>query len=324
MTEAIGTSKLGWLFMTNNLPISVPRRSNHLLHEPTYGHPPVGEKGTTCEYRGDFSVSCPQPGRSGVDHHGIKPGIALFFMRQLFPEAVDDVDVVSRYASDDRPGRADRPWVMLNMISSIDGGISVDGVSGGLGGPADKVVFSAIRGVADIILVAAGTVIAEDYQRPQTPPIIQEQRIGRGQEAIPRIAIVTNNLSIDPTHRVFDPEARPIVVTKSEADPDKVAALDAAADIVFAGEAAVDVAAAVRSLGEVGARVVLVEGGPTFNSAVVAADLIDELCLTVSPLLLGGDGPRIVNGATPDRPLPLRLDRILEQDDLLFHRYVRA
>lgn len=324
MTEAIGTSKLGWLLITNNLPISVPRRSNHLLHEPTYGHTPVGEKGTTCEYRGDFSVSCPQRVRSGVDHCAFRAWIALSSMRQLFPTPVDDVDVVSTYASDDRPIPADRPWVMLNMISSVDGGISVDGVSGGLGGPADKVVFSAIRGVADIILVAAGTVIAEDYRRPQTPPIIQEQRIGRGQEPIPRIAIVTNSLSIDPTHRVFDPEARPIVVTKSEADPDRVSALDPVADIVFAGETAVNVAAAVRSLGKLGARVVLVEGGPTFNSAVVTADLIDELCLTVSPLLLGGDGPRIVNGATPERPLPLRLDRILEQDDLLFHRYVRA
>jgi riboflavin-specific deaminase-like protein len=269
-------------------------------------------------------VSCPQQVRSGVDHRAFRPWIALCSMRQLFPTPVDDVDVVSTYASDDRPSPADRPWVMLNMISSVDGGISVDGVSGGLGGPADKVVFSAIRGVADIILVAAGTVIAEDYRRPQTPPIIQEQRIGRGQEPIPRIAIVTNNLSIDPTHRVFDPEARPIVVTKSEADRDRVSALDPVADIVFAGETAVNVAAAVRSLGELGARVVLVEGGPTFNSAVVAADLIDELCLTVSPLLLGGDGPRIVNGGTPERPLPLRLDRILEQDDLLFHRFVRA
>lgn len=246
-------------------------------------------------------------------------------MRQIFPTPVDDVDPVAVYAADDRTGTNGRPWLFLNMIASADGGVTVDGVSGGLGGPADKLVFSAVRGVADVILVAAGTVIAEQYRPPRTPEAIQAQRQARGQERFPRLAIVTNSLDIPNDHAVFDAAARPLILTSTASPADRRESLAEVADVNIVGEHRVDLADALDRLGETGASVVLAEGGPTLNGALVADHLIDELCLSLSPLLIGGDGPRIVHGsAAASPPVQMRLDRILEQDDLTFHRFVRS
>lgn len=244
-------------------------------------------------------------------------------MEQIFPSPVDNIDPVELYATDDRTTSHDRPWVMCNMISSIDGGIAVDGVSGGLGGPADKRVFGAIRAIPDVIVVASGTVIAENYRAPQTPDRIREQRVARGQAAIPRIAIVTQSLSIDHAHRIFDPAARPIIITSTTADPAARRDLEDVADIIAVGDGSVDLGAALAELGSSGANIVLLEGGPTLNGAFVDDDLIDELCLSFAPLMLGGDSPRIVTRSQNTVPRPFRLDRTLHEDDYLFHRYLR-
>lgn len=245
-------------------------------------------------------------------------------MRQIFPAPVDDVDPVEVYAGDRREALEGRPWLLLNMISSVDGAVAVDGLSGGLGGPADQRVFGALRAVPDVILVASGTVIAENYRRPQTPERSRKMRLERGQSAIPRLAIVTNSLDIDAGHRVFDPEARPLVITRATAPAERQRRVGRAADIVHAGQDAVDLEIALRLLFDDGARVVLAEGGPTLNGSLVANDLVDEMCLSMSPMLVGGEGPRIVRGGSSDSPRRLRLDRILEEDGLTFHRYLRS
>src|SRR5205823_3118949 len=84
-------------------------------------------------------------------------------VRQLFPNPIDDVDVAAAYTSDER---LRSPWLLVNMISTVDGATAIAGKSGGLGGPADKRVFAAIRSLADFILVGAGTVRAENYGPP--------------------------------------------------------------------------------------------------------------------------------------------------------------
>jgi 5-amino-6-(5-phosphoribosylamino)uracil reductase len=72
------------------------------------------------------------------------------------------------------------------------------------------------------------------------------------------------------------------------------------------------------------ADVVLVEGGPTSNAQLFAADLVDELCLTVSPQLVAGEALRILSGLQMDAPHRMTLDRVLLEDDYLFLRYLRA
>ncbi len=284
---------------------------------------PCATKGDELLIFSGFVHSYPQS-QSIVGRHGLPPTvISLRRMEQIFPSPVDNVDPIAVYGADQRIPLAKRPWVMSNMIASIDGSVSVDGLSGGLGGPGDKAVFTAIRAVPDIIVVASGTVVAEDYRRPQTSPEVQASRIERGQDAFPRIAIVSGSLSIDPGHRVFDPEARPLVITHAQAPPDRVSALGEVADVLVAGETEVDLNGALETLRSNGASVVLLEGGPTLNGAFVEADLIDEWCQSSAPLLVGGSAGRVVKSRNTSEARTFALARTLHDEGFLFHRYVR-
>jgi len=245
-------------------------------------------------------------------------------MQQIFPESQVSIDVHAVYNADVREPVGDRPWVLANMISSADGGISVDGTSGGLGGDGDKAVFNALRSVPDIVMVASGTVIAENYKPPTLPDEVQTERVARGQHALPRLAIVTRSLSIEPTQEVFDGDTRPLIVTTANSDEVARNELSNVADIITAGDDDVDLDDALKQLAADGAKCVLLEGGPTLNGAFVDADLIDELCLSVAPFLLGGESPRIIDHSSEGKLRDLRLDRTLHDDDgALFQRYVR-
>lgn len=253
-------------------------------------------------------------------------------MRIVWPAATvaDDVDPVGLVAGDDRTAPPGRPWVLATMIASADGSATDQGgLSGGLGGPADKAMFAAVRAVADVIVAGTTTVIAEDYGPSRPSPAVREQRIARGQTPAPRIAVVTASLSIDLGHRLFadaSPEARPLVLTVSSADPGRRRALEAVADVHVAGDGAIDWPRALHLLrADVGASVVLCEGGPHTVGQLVDADLLDELCLTVSATLVAGDGPRLAVGPPPGRHRPLHLARVVvAEDDALLLRYVRA
>lgn len=274
----------------------------------------------------DFPGISPERLGTVVADGGNRPGVRSLAVRQLLPHPVDDVDPVALYATDERPAPADRPWVLANMVASADGATAVDGRSGALGGPADRAAFTAIRAVADVILVAAGTARAEGYGPPRTPPALQERRRARGQAAKPRIALVTRSLDLDLGAELFaDPDRRCLVIAPHDADPDRLAAAATAADVVTAGTGGVDLVAALAHLHDLGADVVLAEGGPSLLGQLVAADLVDELCLTLAPALVAGESDRIVHGADlPDGLAPLHLDRVLEQDGTLLLRYLRA
>lgn len=140
--------------------------------------------------------------------------------------------------------------------------------------------------------MASGTVIAEDYGPPELPQDVQVIRQGRGQSSLPSLAIVTKSLRIDPQHHVFSSHARPLIITSHNSDSESRKKLEEVADIIIAGDEEVDLETALVQLGNDGARVVLLEGGPSLNGAFVDAGLIDEMCLTVAPFLLGGESPR--------------------------------
>jgi riboflavin biosynthesis pyrimidine reductase len=142
-------------------------------------------------------------------------------VRQLLPVAADVVDPAVVYA--DLPEVAGRPGVRLNMIASLDGAATVDGLSGGLGGPADRRVFAALRELAEVVLVAAGTVRAERYGPSKVP-----------------LAIVTRSCALDLGSPLFVEGARAIVLTVATAPPKAVAAAREVADVLVAGEQTVD------------------------------------------------------------------------------------
>jgi riboflavin biosynthesis pyrimidine reductase len=224
-------------------------------------------------------------------------------MRQLLPTFVDPVDPMAVYA--DPPVAAGRPGVRFNMIASVDGATAVDGVAGGLGGKADQDLFALLRTLADVVLVAAGTVRAERY----------------GPSAVP-IAVVTRSCNLDWESRFFTAQdARPVVVTVATAPAEARARAAEVADVVVAGERDVDLAMAVDALGERGWRAVLCEGGPTLNGQLAAAGLLDELCLTLSPRLVGGTAKRLLAGPLLPGPPTLTLASACEQDGFLFLRY---
>jgi len=224
-------------------------------------------------------------------------------VRQLLPTFVDPVDPMAVYA--DPPVAAGRPGVRFNMIASVDGATAVDGVAGGLGGEADRALFALLRRLADVVLVAAGTVRAEGY----------------GPSPVP-IAVVTRSCRLDWDSRFFTAQvARPVVVTVATAPAEARARAAEVADVVVAGERDVDLARALDVLGARGWRAVLCEGGPTLNGQLAAAGLLDELCLTLSPCLVGGDAKRLLAGPLLPGPPTLTLASACEEDGFLFLRF---
>jgi riboflavin-specific deaminase-like protein len=245
-------------------------------------------------------------------------------MRRLWPDPGEVDDVADLVAAEARPAPDGRPWVLVDMVASVDGAITVGGRSGGLGGPADQAMFSALRAVADVILVGAGTVRAEGYGPARPSDRTRAARRARGQAEVPRIAVVTRSLDLDLTTALFTASARPpLVITNAAADADRRAAVAGAAELVVVGEQEVDLAGALAALHSAGAEVVTCEGGPQLNGDLLAADLIDEWDLTVSPLLVGGRAGRSSLGPELRMPRAVRLERLLEADHHLLGRWVR-
>jgi riboflavin biosynthesis pyrimidine reductase len=235
------------------------------------------------------------------------------------PDPAGVVDLVEAYAVPS--GTGNRPFVRCNMISTLDGAITIEGRSGLLGGPADRSVFQVLRSLADVILVGAGTARAEGYGPVTLDDQLRARRGARGQSAVPPIAVVTGTGNLDWSAPFFtEAEARPVVVTTSGSDAGARRRAEAVADVLIAGEDRVDPAEALHQLSLAGYRSVLLEGGPGLNADVVHAGLLDELCLTLSPRLVAGDGTRVLAGPELMPPLQLRFVHLLEQDGFLFAR----
>lgn len=244
-------------------------------------------------------------------------------MRQLLPQP-GDVDPVVAYLAAARVVPAGRPWVTVGMIASLDGATAVDGRSGALGGPADKAVFRAVRAIADVILVAAGTVRAEHYRPVVMSDAVIAARVAAGRDAaVPRLAIVTRSLNLDLSAPLFCAGPPPLVFTSADADPAALARTAAVTDVVTCGVGDVDLRAAVIELGHRGADVVVAEGGPSLNGELAQADLVDEWCVSIAPAVVGGESHRMVHQA-PTLDARYRLASLLTEDDLLFGRWVRT
>jgi riboflavin biosynthesis pyrimidine reductase len=241
-------------------------------------------------------------------------------VRQLFPVAADPVDPSDVYGA--APRASGRPGVRLNMIASVDGATSVDGLSGALGGPGDRRVFLALRSVADVVLVAAGTMRAEGYGPAELPSEICEARQRAGQTPVPAIAVVSRTCNLDWQTPFFTAAtARPMILTVADASEERRSRAAEVADVVIAGEHDVDLRRALDAIGERGARSVLAEGGPTLNAQLAGAGLLDELCLTLSPSIVGGAAKRIVTGPALDPRSSLKLRSVCEEEGYLFLRY---
>ncbi len=222
-----------------------------------------------------------------------------------------------------RPASAARPHVALNMVSSVDGRAAIGARSGGLSAAADRALFHALRAATDAVLVGAGTARSEGYGRTIRDPATRRARERAGRAAEPIACIVSARLALDETLPLLrEPESRVVIVTASERSlPDVAAGVDYVRAATRDG--AVDLPEALRDLGErFGVRHVLCEGGPTLNADLFAAGAVDELFLSLAPIVAGGDDPlRIVGPDAALPPVSLELAGAFLVDSFLFLRY---
>lgn len=241
-------------------------------------------------------------------------------MHRLLPgSGLDDPDLAALYAYP--AGR----WLRANMVSSADGAADLDGLTAGLSSEGDRHVFALLRTLADVIVVGAATVRAERYAPVRPRELWDHLREGR--TPTPPIAVISARLDLDPASRLIasaPPHARTVIITAARAPAGRRAELAERADVIVAGEETVDLKHAVDALADRGHQRMLAEGGPRLLGQLVAAGVLDELCLTIGPLLAGPGASRIVTGDPPCvPPLRLTLAHVLEDNGFLLCRYVR-
>lgn len=249
-----------------------------------------------------------------------------------------DSEIAALYAYPASAGSASRPWTRGNMVASADGAAAAGGLSGGLSSPGDRRVFWLLRGLADVIMVGAGTARTEGYHPTKGKDNWAELGLRAGRPAAPPLALVSRALALDPAAPLIGDapkDARTIVITCAASPADRRAELDRVADVIVAGDDAVDLTTALAALADRGLGRVLCEGGPTLLTSLAAARVLDELCLTLSPVLAGPSAVRITARPLTAHPEPtgpgaaeaafpaqgLRLAHVLEEDGNLLVRY---
>ncbi|MCB1274615.1 MAG: pyrimidine reductase family protein [Leucobacter sp.] len=214
--------------------------------------------------------------------------------------------------------------VRMNFVSGADGAVTSGGHSGQLGGPHDRLIMRVLRAMADVVLVSAGTVRSEGYGGLNLPAEFLAWRAEHVSPHPPRIAIATQALGLEPEMSVFrKAEVRPLIVAPRARVREAGDRFDGAADLLGCGETELDLAEVLAELARRGEGRVLCEGGPQLFGSLLERDLVDEVCLTVSPTFTAGRAGRIATSPTEvfrsyalDPPL-------VDDDGFLFLRYRR-
>jgi riboflavin biosynthesis pyrimidine reductase len=237
----------------------------------------------------------------------------------------DDARLAAFYAY---PEGLQRCWVRANMISSLDGGATDDGKAGGLAGPGDRALFARMRQEADVVVVGAATVRIENYSGVHMSVAQRQERQSRGQAEVPPIAVITHSADFEHDAKLFTrAEVPPLILTCRETVDDVRARFDALADVVDASGRhtdRVDPAAVLDILDRRGMRRVLTEGGPSLLSLFIAGDLLDELCVTIAPILVGGQARRIASGSGESHTRMRRSHLLTDDEGYLYTRYVKV
>lgn len=240
--------------------------------------------------------------------------------------ALTDTDLLRLYAYPDQvsPGPG-LPYVRFNFVTSADGSATSNGLSAGLGNDGDKRIFHLLRRLPDIILVGAGTIRSEGYEGSLVDEEGWAWRTAHRLPEHPALGIISGSLNLDPGSGLFTKSpVRPVIFTSNSAPARQLSALSRVADVVVCGADAVEPASLLKALADRSLPRVLCEGGPAVLGALTASDAIDDLCLSISPLLAGGEGPWISAGQAPAYPVALSLASLLTEESALYIRYVKA
>lgn len=219
---------------------------------------------------------------------------------------------------------ADRPYVIMNMVSTVDGKATLGQTAAGIGSKTDWLLMRQIRAGVDAIMVGAGTLRAEPVDPRVDVPGVRT-RLLRGQPPQPVAVAVSGSLNLDPRHRfLVNGPAGTVILTTTAAPGARRALLSRYATIVDVGAAGVDLLAGLRHLRTAcGVRWLLSEGGPTLNQHLLDAGLIDEVFWTIAPKLAGGRGRTLIDGLVVTEQIRARMELLTlhERGGELFARY---
>ncbi|CAM2969228.1 riboflavin biosynthesis pyrimidine reductase [Williamsia muralis] len=211
--------------------------------------------------------------------------------------------------------------VRVNMVNTLDNEAAFDGRVAAISDPTDHQLLLDLRAFADVLLVGAGTVRAESYGRViLTERQIRLRQANLGSTGPPPVAVVTTQGRLPRESRLFGVEPRPLIITTAvvaQGEPDD------AHETIVAGHDQVDLPQAIDALRERGFRRILCEGGPSLLQALAEHDLIDEMCVTVSPMIAGGQGGSPRSKTTLGGPRRMKLAHVLSHNDFLYLRYIR-
>jgi riboflavin-specific deaminase-like protein len=224
------------------------------------------------------------------------------------------------------PSRGRRPYVLLNMASTLDGRATLSGRSGAISGAADRAMFHGLRTVVDGVMAGAGTVRSERYGRLIRDPEERRLRVRRGLGEQPLACVVSASMLLGADIPLLaDPGSHLVIITSSDG---KLAGVSAQIEYIRARHGqALDLGAALAELqARLQVRVLLCEGGPHLNAQLLAGGLVDELFLSLAPKLAGDPVPgegllRIVAGSSFEPPIELELISALQAESQLFLRY---
>lgn len=235
------------------------------------------------------------------------------------PSSLTDDDIAELYGYP-----VERTWVRANFVSSVDGAVQggnerADSIST----RADQRVFALLRSLCDVVVVGDGTALAEGYAPVRRHEVDEDLRRRHGLTAVPSIAVVSLTADV-PDDLLHGGEAPTLLFTVGSAPAARVTSARALTEVVVAGDETIEPSTVVDALAARGYQRILLEGGPALMRSFVAAGRCDELCLTISALLVGGDRRRVLRGGAIDPPQPLQLRHLLEEDGTLFCRYTRV
>ena len=222
-------------------------------------------------------------------------------MRQLLPTFNDTANLDDAYGVARKRHDSGRPTIGLCMVMSIDGSTVVEGRSTLLSNPTDRDVIIALRAAADTIVVGAGTIREQMYAPPGKPGL--------------RVGVVTRTANLDFDSPLFRSGSGFLIMPQDAKKPQ----CDFEIDVIRAGKGDVDLH---KAMAQLPGNFIQLEGGPMLNASMFDANLVDEINLTISPMVTGADSPRLSNGA-PDLHRDYEVAHILEDDGFLFIRYVR-
>lgn len=262
-----------------------------------------------------------EPGTTANVDHDTGPQLSLL-------GSVHELDYDELCRLYDYPQKQPGVWIRANFIVSVDGGATAGGVTSKLGGPGDLLIFNLLRGLADVILVGAGTVRIEGYAGAHLTVAQRQHRQDRGQSAVPQLAIISNAGRLDPAMPVFTrTEVPPLILTcaaTAHETRSRLAGLAEVLDCSGDNPHVVDAAVVATTLENRGLRQVLTEGGPTLLNSLSAREMLDELCLTLSPCLVGGQAGRISTGHEEVFTRMRRAHVLADESGYLYTRYVKS